>query len=125
MHLQCRCALVLGAVVACLCTGSLFAGSIYYASPAGTADGDGSEGNPYDIRTAIGKQQSNHGDEIRLLPGTYKVNPPRLEISYTTKLRGWGATRDDVIVDGQGGRDYDSRSLDCASGYWRMIHLLD
>ncbi|MBD3411318.1 MAG: T9SS type A sorting domain-containing protein [Ignavibacteriales bacterium] len=42
-----------------------------YASPTGTAGGDGSEGNPYDLATAVAEAEL--GATIILLPGTYSI----------------------------------------------------
>lgn len=50
---------------------SLFAAT-YYAAPRGTSSGDGSLQQPWDLTTALGKNnQLGPGDELLLLAGTY------------------------------------------------------
>lgn len=81
----------------------LFAGDVYYASPEGTPEGDGSEGSPYDIVTACSKLKDNKYDEVKLLSGTYKVGSATLAaIDYYAKLTGVGGNASDAVLDFEG-----------------------
>lgn len=75
-----------------------------YASPEGSFKGNGTEGNPYDIYTAIGFLQP--GQTLILKGGTYKLTKP-IEILYgdngtSNKMITVQAKKGEkVIVDGQ------------------------
>jgi hypothetical protein len=57
----------------------------FYVSPTGTAGGDGSFGNPWDLQTALNSPAVRPGDTIWVRGGTYKraANP-----AYTTGING-------------------------------------
>ena len=83
----------------------LFAGT-YYVSPSGSAEAAGTEDDPYDLATGVHKAYSYSFDELRFLPGTYKCGTMNRDewriIGGGTLYVGWGATRDDVVLDFEG-----------------------
>ena len=84
----------------------LLAGT-YYVSPSGSAAAAGTEDDPYDLATGVHKAYSYDFDELRFLPGTYKCGTMNKDewriIGGGTLYVGWGATRDDVVLDFEGG----------------------
>ncbi|MDD4018145.1 MAG: hypothetical protein PHV28_09385 [Kiritimatiellae bacterium] len=83
----------------------LFAAT-YYVSPTGSPEASGTESDPLDLATGIEKCYSYSHDELRFLPGTYMCGNPNNTywqiIGGDTTFTGWGATRDDVILDYEG-----------------------
>lgn len=110
--------------------------STVYASPDGSFKGNGTEGNPYDIYTAIGFLQP--GQTLMLKGGTYKLNKP-IEIlngnnGTANKMITVQAKKNEkVVIDGQNmtaavihGGDYwhfkDIEFTNCAANQ-KCFHL--
>ncbi len=73
-------------------TSTLFAQNNWYVSPTGTPTGNGTQGNPWDLQTALNHPTSVlSGDTIWLLVGTYKGQ-------YTSNLQ--GTTTSHITVRG-------------------------
>jgi hypothetical protein len=69
-------------------------GNQFYVSPGGSASGDGSINNPWDLKTALGQPSSvTSGSTIFLRGGTYNV--PAVDLGFTSSLSG---TADNPII---------------------------
>ena len=79
----------------------------YYTSPTGLSSGDGSQGKPWDIVTALGKTLSP-GDVLTLLSGTYVPTPTtnsRLQVLLA------GTVNSPVTIQAQGRATIDLKNF--------------
>lgn len=76
---------------------------VYYVSPDGIdADGRGTEAMPFATPGYALAKAMAAGDEVRVLKGVYLLDAaPEIKADNTT-LRGWNATREEVVFDAQG-----------------------
>ena len=81
-----------------------FAGNIYYFDPVNGKDtNDGlSETTAFEHLSKKSGAQASDGDELRLMKGVYKESLSINRCNIT--VRGWKASRDEVIIDGEGVR---------------------
>lgn len=95
--------------------------AVLYAAPDGTADGDGSEENPYDVQTAI--NQSSPGVEIHLAEGVYYFNRT---ITIKPHLSGKSDAKCALIADGEvifdfSGHDEDTHNYGVRLSAWNWV----
>lgn len=76
---------------------------VYYVSPDGEdADGRGTEAMPFATPGYALAKAMAAGDEVRVLKGVYLLDAaPEIKADNIT-LRGWNATREEVVFDAQG-----------------------
>ena len=76
---------------------------VYYVSPDGIdADGRGTEAMPFATPGYALAKAMVAGDEVRVLKGVYLLDAaPEIKADNIT-LRGWNATREEVVFDAQG-----------------------
>ena len=76
---------------------------VYYVSPDGIdADGRGTEAMPFATPGYALAKAMAAGDEVRVLKGVYLLDAaPEIKANNIT-LRGWNATREEVVFDAQG-----------------------
>ena len=114
-------ALVLGESSTVKAAGDASSAAVLYAAPDGTADGNGSEENPYDVQTAI--NQSSPGVEIHLAEGVYYFNRT---ITIKPHLSGKSDAKCALIADGEvifdfSGHDEDTHNYGVRLSAWNWV----
>src|SRR5581483_8619695 len=90
--------ITVGFVLAVLGAGEAWAGTTYYAAPAGSGTAC-TQGAPCAIATALAKPAEGAGDVVHLGPGTYTAASLTLNVSDAT-IQGSPGARPILDVDG-------------------------